>query len=68
MTDEHTDYVLANPTATTPTSSSYWVVPGLLLAGAYPGDSDPEEHQAKVQALLNAGIRTFVAQRPKSTS
>ena len=51
---------LANDHATPPTSSSYWVVPGLLLAGAYPGDPDQDEHQAKVQALLDAGIRTFV--------
>ena len=51
---------LADSHATPPTSSSYWVVPGLLLAGAYPGDPDPDEHQAKVQALLDAGIRTFV--------
>jgi len=53
-------YSLATPDATPPTSSSYWVVPGLLLAGAYPGDPDPDEHQAKVQALLDAGIRTFI--------
>jgi len=51
---------LADSHATPPTSSSYWVLPGLLLAGAYPGDPHPDEHQAKVQALLDAGIRTFV--------
>ncbi len=53
------DLRLADDHATPPTSSSYWVVPGLLLAGAYPGDPDPDEHRAKVQALLDAGIRTF---------
>ena len=51
---------LASPTSTPPTSSSYWVVPGLLLAGAYPGDPDPEEHHQKVQAIVGAGISLFV--------
>ena len=51
---------LPNDHATPPTSSSYWVVPSRLLAGVYPGDPDPDEHQAKVQALLDAGIRTFI--------
>ena len=53
-------YTLARPDAIPPTSSSYWVVPELLLAGAYPGASDPEKHRAKVWALLDAGIRTFI--------
>jgi protein-tyrosine phosphatase len=53
-------YRLARPDDTPPTSSSYWIVPGLLLAGAYPGDPDPDEHRAKVQSLLDAGIRLFV--------
>jgi protein tyrosine/serine phosphatase len=53
-------YSLAASDATPPTSSSYWVVPRLLLAGAYPSDPDPDEHQAKLHALLDAGIRTFV--------
>lgn len=51
---------LAPPTAVPPTSSSYWVVPGLLLAGAYPGDPDPAEHDRKVRAIVGAGIRVFV--------
>jgi hypothetical protein len=51
---------LADPDAIPPTASSYWVVPGRLLAGAYPGASDPEAHRAKVQALIDAGIRSFV--------
>jgi len=43
-----------------PTSRSYWVVEDKLLAGAYPGDLDDERHEAKVQALVSAGIRTFI--------
>lgn len=51
---------LAYSTSTPPTSSSYWVVSGLLLAGAYPGASDPDEHRRTIQDLVDAGIRTFV--------
>ncbi len=53
-------YQLAGAGAKPPIKSSYWVVPGLLLAGEYPGDPDPDKHQAKVRTLLDAGIRTFV--------
>lgn len=53
-------YELARPAATPPTPSSYWVVENRLLAGAYPGSPDPDEHHNKVQALLEAGVRTFV--------
>ena len=58
--EEPTTYELAASDATPPTSSSYWVVPHLLLAGAYPGDLEAEEHHAKVKALLGANIRSFV--------
>jgi hypothetical protein len=51
---------LASPTLTPPTTSSYWVVPRLLLAGAYPGDPDPAEHHRKVKSLVDGGIRVFV--------
>jgi len=51
---------LASPTSTPPTTSSYWVVPRLLLAGAYPGHPDPDEHEQRVKALVGAGIRAFV--------
>ncbi len=52
-------YQLATANMTAPTSSSYWVVPGLLLAGAYPDAKDAEERRTKIQALLDAGIRTL---------
>jgi protein-tyrosine phosphatase len=51
---------LASPTSTPPTKSSYWVVPGLLLAGGYPGDRNSAQHRRKIQAIVDAGIRTFV--------
>jgi len=51
---------LATTKSTPPTSSSYWVVPDLLLAGAYPGSPDTDEHRLKVEAIVGAGIRKFV--------
>ena len=44
-----------------PSPRSYWVLPGLLLAGAYPGASDLEAHQNRLRALFNAGCRTFIS-------
>lgn len=58
--DQQNTYQLASPDTTAPTSSSYWVVPGLLLCGAYPGDQDPDERRAKVQVLVGAGVQTFI--------
>jgi hypothetical protein len=43
-----------------PFENSYWVVPGKFLAGAYPGDLVPEAAEAKLRALVEAGIRYFV--------
>lgn len=43
-----------------PFERSYWVVPGKLLAGAYPGDLDPEMAGRKLQAIVAAGIRCFI--------
>lgn len=53
-------YQLADFRATPPTSTSYWVLPNRLLAGAYPGRPDPAEHQARIHALVDAGIRQFL--------
>ena len=39
-----------------PFPRSYWVEPGRLLAGFYPGDSDPVEAEYKLQALLDCGV------------
>jgi len=43
-----------------PILDSYWVSPGFLLAGAYPCSFRESEALAKVDALLDAGIRSFV--------
>jgi hypothetical protein len=43
-----------------PFDRSYWVVPGKLLAGCYPGSKDPEEASQKLHGLLDCGIRCVV--------
>ena len=39
---------------------AWWVAPGQLLAGEYPGDPDDAQARANVDLLVDAGIRTFV--------
>ena len=43
-----------------PTPESYWVEPGELLAGKYPGALDPVAGGGKVSQLLEAGVTLFV--------
>lgn len=43
-----------------PLGLSYWVVPKLLLAGAYPGHASEAIARRQLTALLDAGIRCFV--------
>ena len=43
-----------------PYNNSYWVSPGLLLAGQYPRTPDPESSREKLRSLLDTGVRTFV--------
>ena len=47
-----------NPPA--PFSNSYWVLPRLLLAGGYPGGMAAKNTERKLDALLEAGLRTFI--------
>lgn len=44
-----------------PFNQSYWVVPGKLLAGCYPGDQLAEERDQKLTGLLQAGIRQVIS-------
>jgi ADP-ribosylglycohydrolase len=39
---------------------AWWVEPGRLLAGEYPGQPDPGRAALKLAVLVDAGIRTFV--------
>jgi hypothetical protein len=43
-----------------PFPGSYWVIPGELLAGGYPGDPDGDTMDGRLQALLDAGIRSVI--------
>ena len=47
-------------TSPVPFPRSYWVIPGKLLAGFYPGAKDPKEATAKLTALINSGIRHVI--------
>jgi hypothetical protein len=43
-----------------PIPDSYWVVPGKLLVGEYPGASTTDQARRKLRRLLGAGITTFL--------
>ena len=43
-----------------PFCRSYWVIPGRLLAGCYPGDLDPDQAHQKLLGLIDAGIRHVI--------
>jgi hypothetical protein len=43
-----------------PLPNSYWVIPGRLLAGEYPGDPDPARARLRLARLRDAGIDSFV--------
>lgn len=43
-----------------PLPNSYWVQPGRLLAGEYPGSMSHGEAMERVQTLLRAGITSFI--------
>jgi protein tyrosine/serine phosphatase len=43
-----------------PFNQAYWVVPGKLMAGCYPGSEDPVEANRKLQGLIEHGIRHIV--------
>ena len=43
-----------------PFPESYWVVPGKLLAGSYPGDIDPVMQEERLKGLIAAGVTLVV--------
>ncbi|NOH04177.1 MAG: hypothetical protein HND47_20490 [Chloroflexi bacterium] len=43
-----------------PIVESYWVEEGQLLAGEYPAGYDAETSRRRLEAFLEAGIRTFI--------
>jgi hypothetical protein len=44
----------------TPIDDSYWLVPGRLLAGEYPGARTKDEARRKLRSFLNAGVDFFL--------
>ena len=44
-----------------PFNRSYWVVPGKLLAGGYPGSEDPIEEERNLKGLIQEGIRHVIS-------
>jgi len=51
---------MAEDLISVPLVNTFWVIPGKLLAGEHPGDTDVELARKKLGALLDAGIRSFV--------
>jgi hypothetical protein len=45
----------------TPFDRSYWVEPGRLLAGCYPGAQDQKEAEEKLKGLLYSGIKLVIS-------
>ena len=43
-----------------PIPESYWVEPGRLLAGEYPGQLDGEMTRQRIDALIQAGFNSFI--------
>jgi protein-tyrosine phosphatase len=43
-----------------PFEESYWVIPGLFLAGEYPGRREEQETRKRIQGLIQAGIRSCI--------
>lgn len=44
----------------TPINDSYWLVPGRLLAGEYPGAQTKNEARRKLRSFLDAGVDFFL--------
>ena len=43
-----------------PLAESYWVIPGRLLAGKYPGGKNLQDLERRLGPLLDAGVNAFV--------
>lgn len=51
----------SDPSPPPPFGNSYWVVPGALLAGGYPGRRDPDKVMRNILHLLDVGIRDILS-------
>jgi protein-tyrosine phosphatase len=52
--------MMVTPEPAKPDPNTYWVVPGKLLAGEYPGARDPEDARNRLRRFLAAGVRHFI--------
>lgn len=50
----------SSPTPAKPLANSYWVEPGRLLAGEYPGARDEQTTRRRVRAMVEAGFDCFI--------
>ena len=44
-----------------PFNRSYWVIPGKLMAGSYPGSKNKNEAKQKLKGLITSGIRHVIS-------
>lgn len=51
---------MSDPLSSPPFPGTYWVVPGTLLAGAYPGGRDAVSTAERMTALVDAGIQSVI--------
>lgn len=51
---------MTEDTFTRPNPNTYWVIPGRLLAGEYPGASQPHQAREKLNQFLDCGIDSFL--------
>ena len=51
---------MSAPAPPVPYENSYWVVPGLFLAGEHPDTGFSKESETRLAALFQAGIRVFI--------
>ena len=54
------EYFPDSPTKSVPFDQAYWVIPGKLMAGCYPGSEAPSEADSNLSGLLDHGIRHFI--------
>jgi protein-tyrosine phosphatase len=52
--------MVTQPRSAKPDPHTYWVIPGRLLAGEYPGAPDSEEARRRLRRFLSAGVRHFI--------
>jgi ADP-ribosylglycohydrolase len=52
--------MVTQPPSAKPDPNTYWVVPGKLLAGEYPGALHSEEARRRLRRFLASGVRHFI--------